>query len=338
MDYALVDQVDLTNITDLEIFKGKDVRLSLVAKNIDINDLKDFLPALNFLDKDVYLNVKAKGKFDDLHIDKLVLRTANSDMNFKGKMANLTNPGHLQFDIIADNLTLDGVDTKIYTPGLPIPDYSYLGKVYGSFTYKGEPLNFRTTFDVKSTAGNAKGFYDMNLTVPNFTYNSSVEASNVNIGKIIKDQSLESDINGRIAFAGSGFSPANVNSKITYEINNTKLYGQIIDKSAGTISLRNYNADLNLSYLAKNLNTEVAGTVNYTDIKNPKYNLKGKVNNLNVADFTKNASDNSNLDFTFDINGSGISPDNLQGTYNIQLANSFYGNSNRYEGVINWDE
>src|SRR5205085_5377416 len=115
--------------------------------------------------------------------------------------------------------------------------------------------------------------------------------TNINVGKIVKDESLESDINGRIEFAGSGFSPANVNTKITYDINNTKLYGQSIDKSAGTITLVNYNADINLTYLAKNLNTEVAGTFNYADINNPKYNLKGKVTNLNIEDFTKNAAD-----------------------------------------------
>src|SRR5205085_9406 len=238
---------------------------------------------------------------------------------FNGKMMNLTDPAHLRMDVTANNITIDPNDTKIYIPGLPVPDYSHLGKVYGSFTYKGEPLNFQTTFDVRSTAGNARGFYDMNLLNPNIIYSSSFEASNVNIGKIIKDQSLESDINGRIEFTGSGFSPANVNTKITYDINNTKLYGQSIDKSAGTISLRNYNADLNVTYAAKNLNTEVAGTINYADIRNPKYSLKGRINSLNIADFTKNVSDNSRLDFTFDVNGSGISANNLQGTYNIQL-------------------
>ncbi len=326
MDYAFIDNIDLLSIKDLSSFKDKDIKLSMVTKNFDFADLKSFLPAVNFLDKDVYCSINARGKFDNIQIDKLVLKTVNSNFNFTGTMANLTNPGHLQFDIDADNIIIDPIDTRIYTPGLPIPDYSYLGKVFADFTYKGEPLNFQSTFDIKSSAGSAKGFYNMNLTVPNFSYNSSVEASGLNIGKIVKDPNLESNINGKADFSGSGFTLASIDTKITYEINNTKIYEQNIDKSAGTVTLRNYNVDLNVTYSAKNLNTETAGTINISDLKNPKYSLKGKVNNLNIEDFTKSTDDKSSLDFTFDVNGSGISEDNLQGTYNFQFANSQFGN------------
>src|SRR5437016_6293312 len=130
MDYAFIDQVDLTNISGIESFKGKDMSLALIAKNIDVTDLKDFLPALDFLDKTVFLDLKAKGKFDDFQIEKLVLKTANSDFTFNGKMTNLTDPAHLRMDVTANNVMIDPNDTKIYIPGLPVPDYSHLGKVY----------------------------------------------------------------------------------------------------------------------------------------------------------------------------------------------------------------
>src|SRR5947209_18821731 len=96
----------------------------------------------------MYCDIKCKGKFNDVNIDNCIVRTDNSDFNFHGRMLNLINPAHLYFDVAAENILIDPVDTKIHLPGLPIPDYTYMGKVTGSFTYKGEPLNFQTTYDV----------------------------------------------------------------------------------------------------------------------------------------------------------------------------------------------
>ena len=162
-------------------------------------------------------------------------------------MVNLIEPENLWFDIKSSEFRIDPEDTKRYVPGLPIPDYTHIGVVTGNITYKGEPLDFETTFDVKSTVGNAKGFFSMNLKTPNFDYNTSVEVSNGNIGKVLKDPKLESDINGRFEAKGSGFDLAVINTSLKYELNNTKMFDQKIDKSAGVINLRGYNIEADVS-------------------------------------------------------------------------------------------
>jgi hypothetical protein len=326
MDYVFIDKLDLMKVEGLPSFKGKDMKLSIIGRKFDFDDLKAFLPQLDFLDGNLVFEMKAKGKFDDIIIEKCRIETPNTNMGFSGRMVNLIEPENLWFDIKSNEFRIDPEDTKRYVPGLPIPDYTHLGVVTGNITYKGEPLDFETTFDVKSTVGNAKGFFSMNLKTPNFDYNTSVEVSNGNIGKVLKDPKLESDINGRFEAKGSGFDLAVINTSLKYELNNTKMFDQRIDKSAGVINLRGYNIEADVSYASGKLDADVKGNINIRDFNNPVYSLKGQVRNLDVSEFTKNADDKSSLSFAFDVNGKGISPEGLEGSYDINLANSYYGN------------
>lgn len=326
MDYVFIDKLDLMNVDGLPSFKGKDMRLSLVGKNFDFDDLKAFLPAVDFLNGNLFFELKAKGKFDDIIIEKCRIETPNTNMGFSGRMLNLIDPEKLWFDMKGENLRIDPKDTKIYTPGLPIPDYTHVGVVTGSISYKGEPLDFETTFDVQSSVGNAKGFFSMNLKVPNFRYNTSVDVTNGNIGKVIKNKELESSINGHVEAVGTGFDLANINTTLKYELRDTKLLEQKIDKSQGILNLRSYNIEMDVLYASGKFDAAVKGNVNIKDFKNPVYSLKGEVRNLDISTYTKNSNDKSNLTFAFVLNGRGISPEGLEGTYNINLANSYYGN------------
>jgi len=326
MDYVFIDKLDLMKVDGLPSFKGKDMRLSIVGKNFNFDDLKSFLPAVDFLDGNLFFELKAKGKFDDIIIEACRIQTPNTDMGFTGRMLNLVDPEHLWFDVKSTQFRIDPEDTKRYTPGLPIPDYTHLGVVTGNVTYKGEPLDFQSTFDMQSTAGNAKGFFDLNLKVPNFKYNTSVEVTGGNIGKVLKDPKLESNINGRFEAVGTGFELGVINSTLKYELKDTKLLDQKIDKSQGVLNIRGYNIEADVTYVSGKFEALAKGNVNIRDFNNPIYSMKGQVKNLDISTYTKNSADKSNLTFAFDVNGKGISPEGLEGTYDINLANSYYGN------------
>lgn len=326
MDYVFIDKLDLMKVEGLPSFKGKDMRLSLVGKNFNFDDLKAFLPAVDFLDGDLFFELKCKGKFDDIDVEICRLKTPNTDMGFSGKLVNLIDPEHLWLNVRTTEFRIDPEDTKRYTPGLPIPDYTHLGVVTGNVSYKGEPLDFESTFDVRSSAGNAKGFFNMNLKTPNINYSTSVDVTEGNIGKVIRDPKLESSINGHIEAIGSGFELGVINTTVKYELRDTKLLEQKIDRSQGILNLRGYNIEADVQYASGKFETMVKGNINVRNFNDPVYNLKGNVRNLDISQFTKNTADKSSLTFAFDINGHGISPEGLEGTYDINLANSYYGN------------
>ena len=202
-------------------------------------------------------------------------RDTNTNMGFSGRMVNLVEPENLWFDIKSNEFRIDPEDTKRYVPGLPIPDYTHIGVVTGNISYKGEPLDFESTFDVKSTVGNAKGFFSLNLKTPNFAYSTSVEVSNGNIGKVLKDPKLESDMNGRFEAKGSGFDLAVINTSLNYELNNSKMFELKIDNSAGTINLRGYNIETDAFIRIRKFDAAVKGNINVRDFNNPVYHSQG---------------------------------------------------------------
>ncbi|MGH2575327.1 MAG: hypothetical protein ACRDFC_06475, partial [Ignavibacteria bacterium] len=100
-----------------ENFKDNNVKINLVTKKFNFDDLTFFLPDIDFLDSTVSLDLKAEGKYGDVGIDKLILKTDNSYYNFTGRVKNLHEPSKLYLDITANELVIDPSDTKIILPG-----------------------------------------------------------------------------------------------------------------------------------------------------------------------------------------------------------------------------
>lgn len=326
-EYIFVDRVNLNEISGLESFKGKDktLRLNILAKNFDFDDLKAFLPQVNFLDNDVYLQIKAGGVFDDINIDKLELKTKGSKVNFAGRMRNLTEPDKLWFDIKGTELVIDPDDTRIYLPGLPVSEYSHLGIVKGDISYIGEILDFRTVFNLSSNFVKARGDLSLNLTGSDYLYNGFAEFSALDIGGIIKDPSLKSNINGKIEFNGKGVSLNSLNTTLKYELGRTTIFDQVIEKSSGLLIFRNYNIETDLTYVSPSVSAMVRGNINIRNLNEPIYSLNGMVRNLDISNFTGKLSDKSSLSFSFSLNGRGISPVSMEGEYNFNFLDSYYG-------------
>ncbi|MEP7146946.1 MAG: hypothetical protein ABI792_08040, partial [bacterium] len=308
-----------------ENMKERNVKVDLETDKFNFKDLTFFLPGLKFLDSTATLNLVADGLYGNLQISRLYLQTPNSNFTFEGSVKNLDRPSALYFNIIAKDITLDPRDTKINLPGLSIPDYSFIGKVFiPSIIYKGEPDRFNADFEVKSSAGNAKGNAYLDFTQNVDRYKGSFTTSNFNIGKIVKDPALESSITGDFRVDAAGFNYKTAVGKLNYDINRTKFLGQNISRSAGQLNFNRSNVNLDISYSSDALQTKTTGKINISNLKNISYDLKGTASNLNIAAFTKDNSQRSNLNFSFDINGRGFDPDNISGSYKLILNPSTY--------------
>jgi hypothetical protein len=327
---VIINEASIENLNPLkekviyENFKDKNAYIDLLVDRFDIDELIFFLPSLDFLKGKVYVELKADGKYDNINIRNLSVKTDNSTLLASGKIQNLHEPKKLYLDVNVKKADLDPSDTENNLPGLPIPDYSNVGKVNASFTFKGEPIKFNTDFDIKSGTGDIKGKTYLDLVDKKFEYNADFSTKNLNIGKIIKDEKLNSNINADIKADGKGFDYRTLVSNINFDINNSEFYGQKISKTNGSIKANSGNMDVDLSYASNSLTTKLQGNVDVKDISKLKYNMKGSVQNLDVSTFTNNKDDKSNLNFTFDVQGEGYKPDDLNGNYNISFTPSNY--------------
>ncbi|MDQ3193934.1 MAG: hypothetical protein M3P82_02925, partial [Bacteroidota bacterium] len=156
------------------------------------------------------------------------------------------------------------------------------------------------------------------------TYKGFVNTRNFNLGKILKDNSLNSNINMNAYFSGSKFDMKSISANLIYDIQNSAIAGYDIKRSSGKIKTAGQNINLNIRHLSSIVNAAVNGTINIANMKNPVYSLKGKISNLDVSKLTKKREDKSNLNFSFDVRGRGSDINNINGRYNFNVGNSFY--------------
>ncbi len=317
----------LKNKIDYFEFQKKNFVIDIITDKFDFDDLTYFLPDINFMNGTVFLNLKADGNYANFKMDELIVTLPfGTTLDINGRVKNLHEPSRLYFDVDCKNAVLNPKDEEEITPGLPIPDYSHLGIVRANFKFTGEPLKFNAEANVKSTAGDAevKGFLD--ITQNELVYDAKATTNNVDIGRIIKDESLRSNITGEFIVAGRGVDYRTMVNKISYNIKNTVMFDQRIESSNGTINANSGIIDLNLDYKSNTGYAKIDGNVNVKDVNNLAYNLKGNVNNLDISTLAKDSENKSNLNFTFDVQGNGTDIDNLTGKLNLQLDQSMLSN------------
>lgn len=309
-------------------FGNNDVKVDLIIQKFNFKDLEYFLPDLSFMNGIVSLELKTSGKYGKMTVDKMVLKTPNSYYNFKGRIDNLNDPEKLYFDLTGDNLVLDPSDTKYILPGLPIPDYSYIGKVNADVEYVGEPLDFKTNFDIKSGFGNVNGYYYMNLKSQEFRYDTKVNTTGLNIGGILNNKDLESSLNLTAEINGVGFDPKTMNAKINYEAVNSRIMDENISKSAGVVNIQGSRVNGDISITTDNIQASVKGNVNLNNLSDAEYSAKGSARNFDISKYTKNPEDKSNLNLAFDVSGRGLTVEGLEGTYDLKMDKSYYSHYN----------
>ncbi len=316
------DKFNPFGVIAYENFGEMNIDADIDTKKFNFDDLVFFLPWLDFLDSTASLKLTANGKYGDLNINELVVKTNNTLLNAKGKIQNLHDPEQLFIDVFLENFNIYPRDVKAVYKNDLVPDYSQLAPVTGNIHYKGSYLNFAAVFDIHTSGGSAEG--NIALDINNEAYNGFVTANSLNLGKILKDHSLNSRLNLTAKFNGSGFEPRDMNTNLEYSITGSTFSKYDIRRSAGKVHFVRDNISMNIMYASTIGSGIVAGRINIANINNPVYNLKGSVSNLDLSGITKSETDKSSLNFAFDVNGRGIEPDKLNGSYVFNIENSKY--------------
>ncbi len=315
--------INIADSKSFENLRDKEVEAEINIKEFNFADLRFFLPSVDMLDSVAGLSLTADGKYGNLNIKKLNLSLHNSEINLTGNLKNLDEPGKLFIDAEIKNTRIYPEDVATLLNEKSIADFRNAGPVYPDLTYTGTVDNFLSKFDITTSAGNLYG--NVNIDLTNEGYRGKITTENLNPGKFLKDNFSKGNINVSADFAGIGFNPKSTKTNVTYTMGHSQFAGYNINNSSGKIGLNGNALDINARFSSPMGNLNVKGNVNISDIKNPVYNLSGDVRNLNIASFTKSDEDQSNLNFSYNIKGKGISPQNLNGSYNFSVLQSSYG-------------
>lgn len=293
----------------------------LNTERFNFADLRFFLPTVDMLDSTVSLYINANGMLNNLNITSLDLNFLNSFINIKGNIKSLNNPDSMYLDVTTSG-RINSVDVKKVLNINSIPDFKRLGIVTLDITYTGNIFDFYSNFDIRTSGGDIQGHGKMNI--KDERYDGDIITNKLNLASVLNDNKYKSNVNMSASFHGSGYTPKTMSTSVKYNLGNSNALGYSISHSSGTVNINKNVIGMNISANSTTGNAVVAGKINISNMKNPVYSFKGTMNKVDISRLSGNVKDKSSLNAAFDINGSGISMENLTGKFNLDIGDSFY--------------
>ena len=104
---------------------------------------------------------------------------------------------------------------------LELPEYKDFGVVkIDTLTYKGGPLDFTTTFAIRTDKGSMNGNAKIDLRPVDMIYEAKLFTKNLDLASFT---SLPTDVNSEINISGSGFNPQKMKMDVYINANASKI-------------------------------------------------------------------------------------------------------------------
>lgn len=273
----------IQNATQTEQLFVKDLNLDIQSH---IQEINHFLPkgtlqaSANRLGK-INLKGHLEGSFAQLNIKNLDLQTqADLKAKLKGNVQNVLNTEQLKYDLKIDQISTSSKDLSAV---MPIPEQlKNLDWATISGDVKGDLYQYDVDATLNSNIGDiiADIEVQMNKNYANATYKGWIETNNVDLQKILLNDSL-GVLNARIEVDGKGINLQDLNTKMNLFVNdvsfNSYTYQNIsIDgfvdskKFEGTIEANDPNAQIFIQGMA-DLNDSI-----------PIINIQGQIDTLDL--------------------------------------------------------
>ena len=282
-----------------------------------------FIPSLQKLNKNVYIDGDLKGTLANLTATNLSLKESTNTLQ-----GNMTITGLPNINNTTVTLTNSTVNTSYNAISTYLPSIKNIKNIalnqLGNISYAGNAVVNNKAVTAIGTLSTALGIIVTNtaLTLPNNTtpllYNSTISTSGYNLGKLLPNNKLgmasfKADINNNGSKKNNAILNADATIKSIYYNNYTftNLAGKanFVNKIlTTTISANDPNATLNLN-----------GTANFNNDL-PQYNFNSEIGILNLKATNLIPTDDYSLSGNAYINASGTNLKNILGT--VTLANA----------------
>ena len=318
---------------DFNLFKGielnqlqkKPVRLSLHAHDIDLNELKRFIPQIDFLGSSISLDLDAGGEFGELDVKELKLATGSSEYHITGGVYNLHTPSKLYLNTKFEHSTVYPPDAQAVLRGIDLPDLRYLGKSILTLTFVGTPLDFKTDVSLQTDAGTVHA--DAALTIggtEKLKYKGDIEYHAFDVSGILNSGRLQSKLNGELHVEGRGTTLKNLLASMDLRVDSSEFAGRHIDSLKVHVDGAEQKLTGHGSIEARGMRADLTTTLDERNETTPSFSLDGTFTSLNLADLLNDPATNSDLNFAITSHGTGLTWGSLNGEALLSLLPSRY--------------
>ncbi len=290
--------------------------LEFDKSRIAVKDILIFVPSLEEPLRDnqqavLRLNGRVTGYLKELHIPYLEIDGAgNTSLAASGTIKGLPDAKKAYYDITISKLKSSRTDLLRFIPSKSFPssiripeDFSANGKLTGTANHFFVQLHLETSNGIAEIRGT--------LNLQEKSYNLAADTKNLDLGYILKQDSLLGKVTLNATAKGSGFAPKLMNSIFhvnltAAEFNSYTYRGMLLDANLhnGSATLVSSMKDANLTY---QLNGE-AGLQN----KYPSIKIKLQLDTINLLAL-KLTNDSLQMHLLVNADFPNTDPDALQG-------------------------
>jgi hypothetical protein len=333
---ADLHDVDLVAGFDLRELKENRVELSLQTSPLDLNELKRFIPEIDFLDGTLDADLDVDGQFGELNIRHLDLTNRNSELHVGGTLSHLDEPEHLALDIKCRGSKIVYADAVALLSTLDLPNLSGLGTVGLEFDFNGTPTDFMTSFTLASNMGgiSAQGA-KLKIGGPrSLQYDGEVMLRELNLGALLNDPTLDAIASGTIDIVGSGTSLDNLNASVKARLDSSMFAGRRIGASKLILTAAQGTLEGTADLAVGAMKSELKVSLDRTNKLLPRFTLDGRIVSLNLADFVDDKTQNSDLTLGIRAEGTGLEWEKLNCTATLAFSSSRYKEYQIDSGVV----
>jgi len=197
----------LAGIPSLEALEDDSVTLRLAAANVDYAELRTFLTYIPRSPGSASVECSASGRFGDLTVSDLRVKTALSSVAVKGSVGRLHTPSDLTLDVTIAPSTVTMRDLDIFIHQIPEEVIAPDLPITVSGRYTGRPVDFSTELELDGEFGHASGRAALHLESDPVAYSASYTLLDFNPGIVFDAGFDRTRLNGRVDLEGVGFTP-----------------------------------------------------------------------------------------------------------------------------------
>ncbi len=254
--------------------------------HVKVSDILLFAPFLsgqplfNEPDNILLINGALKGKLNRLDIPHLQLSALNSTkIDIRGKVNGLPDTDKINGNLIINHFATSKSDITTILPKGTLPDNITLpslmtlkGQVSGSMNKADAKLHLNTDLGNASLNGNISNASNTAIAA----YSAVLETAQLQLGKILQNDSMYGPLSAKITASGKGFDPKTMQAKLNgtiseavinrYQYHDVVFSGDVLNKKANlTLNIDDPNLRINLTgeadvsneFPAVKLNTQI---------------------------------------------------------------------------------
>jgi hypothetical protein len=283
---------------------------------IGVRDILIFVPSLedplkNNLQDVLHLNGKLSGRLKDLRIPYLEIDgVGNTTLAVSGSIRGLPDVKNALYDITISKLSTSRADLNRLIPARALPDNLRIPEAIsanGKFTGTAK----RFLIDLHTVTSNGDADIRGNLDLGHESYDLTAATRTLNLGYILKQDSLIGKFTLEATAKGSGFEPKKMSSSFHVNLQHADIkgygyQGMLLDAqfNQGTGKLTSSMKDPNLSY---QLQAETSFQTKYPAVK-----LKLQLDTINLQAL-KLLNDSLQMHIAINADFKNTDPDQLQG-------------------------